>query len=174
MTENGKPPSAFSAYWAAYGGLKGLVRSTYLKLSLAPVLLLWPAWQTDEKNVHAAWVDIAFQVIPSIISFSLGALAIILSLSSGAFLSAIQQSGRDDSLFMKMIATFFHFILVQFLCLFFAIICRFIHLDELSFIGFWLFSYCLASGIAAAVNLVGLAQLKNKSAILEVRSKEQP
>jgi hypothetical protein len=167
MTEGNRPPSAFEAYWTAYGGTGRLLTSAYLQLSLAAPLLLWPAWQIDDQLSYAPWVDIALQVLPSITSFSLGALAIILSLSSGTFLKVIQQSGRDDSLFMKMIATFFHFILVQFLCIFLAIFCLFWTLVPISFLGFWLFSYSLASGVAAAANLVGLALLKNKAASLE-------
>lgn len=167
MADQPKVPSAFSAYWSAYGGWQSLFRSSYLHISLAPALLLWPAWQIDEKINYSPWVDLAFQVIPSLISFSLGSLAIILSLSSGLFLSIIQESGKSDSLFMKMVAVFFHFIFVQFICVFLAIACKFINFVPLSFLGFWFFSYALATGIAAAVNLVGLAQLKNKSAILE-------
>lgn len=169
MADRPKVPSAFSAYWTTYGGWKSLVCSSYLHLSLAPALLLWPAWQVGEPPKVAAWVDLAFQVIPSLISFSLGSLAIILSLSSGLFLKIIQQSGKSDSLFMKMVSVFFHFIFVQFICVLIAIVCKFIYFSPLSFIGFWLFSYALATGIAAAVNLVGLAQLKNKSAELETR-----
>jgi hypothetical protein len=160
-------PSAFDAYWTAYGGWKALIRSSYLWISLAPVVWLWPAWVPKDSKSSGAWVELAFQVIPSVISFSLGALAIIISLSSGAFLKIIQERGSPTSLYMQMVAAFFHFILVQFVCIMIAVIAKFILWDYLSFFGFWVFCYALSCGVAAAVSLVGLAQLRNKSSNIE-------
>jgi hypothetical protein len=162
VSEKEKAPHAFQAYWLAYGGYKVLFRSPYLWLSFGLTCFIVPAWDTRADG-NQIWVGLALQIIPSIVSFSLGAMAIILSVASGKFLSVIQQSGRTDSFFMKMIAAFFHFILVQFIALFAAIFgTLYTHL-ALSFVGCFLFVYSLACGIAAAAALVNVAMIRNKA-----------
>lgn len=162
MSEKEKAPHAFNAYWVAYGGWKVLFKSPYLWLSFGLTCFIVPAWDTRDGG-DQVWVALALQILPSIVSFSLGAMAIILSVASGKFLSVIQQSGRSDSFFMKMIAAFFHFILVQFVALFAAILGTFYEHLIFSFVGCFLFVYSLACGIAAAAALVNVAMIRNKA-----------
>ena len=155
-------PTAFQAYWLAYCGLNTLLKSQYFWLSIGFAIFLVPAWDVREKTT-VPWVSVAFQILPSVVSFSLGAMAIILSISSGMFLKIIQQNGRGDSFFMKVIAAFFHFIFVQFLALFAAIFCNYYVFLWSSLFGFWLFIYSLACGVAAAAALVDVALIRNKA-----------
>lgn len=160
--ESEKAPHAFRAYWNAYGGWKALFQSSYFWISLGVTLFLVPAWDTRAEG-EQIWVSLALQILPSIVSFSLGAMAIILSVASGRFLSVIQQSGKLDSFFMKMIAAFFHFILVQFVAIFAAIVASLYVILPLSFVGCFLFIYSMACGIAAAAALVNIAMIRNKA-----------
>jgi len=67
----------------------------------------------------------------------------MLSFSSGRFLEAIRQSGREDSYFMKMIASFFHFCAILTGALIIAIISHNYQNKYLSMFG----SFCLFYGI---------------------------
>jgi hypothetical protein len=51
--------------------------------------------------------------MPNILGFTVGALAIILAFSNGDFSIYLTQKGNDESLFMKTIANFVHFIVIQ-------------------------------------------------------------
>lgn len=157
-----KAPHAFKAYWDAYGGWKVLRTSPYLWYSFSATLFMVPAWD-NRTHGNQVWADLALQILPSIVSFSLGAMAIILSVASGRFLAVIKQSGRMDSFFMKMIAAFFHFILVQFIAIFVAILGTLYTNLIFSFLGCWLFVYSLACGIAAAAALVSIAMIRNRA-----------
>ncbi len=64
---------------------------------------------------------------------------------------------------MKMIAAFFHFILVQFVAIFAAIVASLYVILPLSFVGCFLFIYSMACGIAAAAALVNIAMIRNKA-----------
>lgn len=92
---SGKIIGGFSAYWIAYGRFTALIRSSYLWLSLGLPLFLWPAWDVSDGK-EAAWAEIAIQVLPSMVSFSLGALSIILNLAPGKFVKIITEEGAND------------------------------------------------------------------------------
>ncbi|AWD21268.1 hypothetical protein B6K69_05955 [Fuscovulum blasticum] len=95
------------------------------------------------------------------VSFSLGALAIVLNMSPGPFFDVIREGGSEKSLYIKFIAVFFHFVLVQMIGVFGAILCLFSATQLTSFLFFWVFCYSIGAGVAAGINLFGLAQLKN-------------
>ena len=161
-SEKEKAPHAFRAYWLAYGGWSALIKSPYLWLSFGLTASMVPLWDIRSTG-NQLWVGLALQILPSIVSFSLGAMAIILSIASGRFLTVIQQNGRADSFFMKMIGAFFHFILVQFIAIFAAILGSAYSNLLLSFVGCFLFVYSLACGVAAAAALVYVATIRNKA-----------
>jgi hypothetical protein len=123
--------------------------------------LLNPLWLVSANDdVDIAWVSIAFSVLPGLTAFSLGAIAIFIALSKGAFLEALQE-GEEQSFFLKVVAAFFHFLLVQFSALFLALWVLAWPSNWLSFFGFTAFVYAIFSGIAAAAILVDVAEIKN-------------
>ena len=158
--------SAFTAYWRTYGGFGELVASLYLWISLAVTLVCRNLWLPAE-NGNFVWHDYAFAVLPGMISFSLGALAIVLAFSNEKFIRIVVEGGKNDFFFIKAVAAFFHFIVVQFL----ALICLFIFLSwpsvMLSFGAFSVFMYAIFTGIAAAAALFGMAEILNASGGLD-------
>ncbi len=157
----------FSIYWTAYGGWKALRSSPYVYISFVPFLLLVGLWWPEQEPNGRQWPLYALSILPALISFSLAAMAIAFSMSSGAYLKLLHKKGASDSLFMKLIAVFFHFILIQVLALLAAMFV--ISCDHWipSAVAFWLLCYALMSGIAAAANLVLIADIKNQASVLD-------
>lgn len=155
----------FKVYWRAYGGFLELFYSPYFVFSWFSAILLHPLWylkqnEANAKAVDPEWIGIAFSVLPSIVGFSLGSIAILVSVSNGRMLKEIQLGG-DESLLMKIAAAFFHFLMLQLLCLVFAIIVKAYPVGFLSYIGMFLLLYALCSGVATASILIFVARLRN-------------
>jgi hypothetical protein len=113
--------NAFQGYWRVFGGVTSLFGSPYLLLAVILVTLTEPIWSVRHGLV---WIEIATAIVPNLLGFALGGMAIMLSFSSGRFLEAIRQNGRSDSYFMKVIASFFHLSLVLSFCLIVSILSR--------------------------------------------------
>jgi hypothetical protein len=56
---------------------------------------------------------VTISIVPSLVGFTVGAFAIILAFSSSKLFVALAEEGRETSLFMKTVANFVHFIIVQ-------------------------------------------------------------
>jgi hypothetical protein len=107
-------------YWRAYGGWRAFAYSPYLHVSLFLTAATWKIWSREE------WWESVGAVIPSLLGFSLGGMAIILSFGGERFLQSI--SGREDgekeeSPYIAVTAAFAHFVLVQVLSLLVSILC---------------------------------------------------
>lgn len=152
-----------ASYWKAYGGIRKLVVSPYIHLSVLLCLACWNLWN------EPGWWELAISIQPSILGFTLGGFAILLASATdrfGAILAHARRHNEDtlDSPLAKLAAAFVHFIIVQFASLVFALIakaaymkpapewapfladCRF----RLSMwaVGFLLFVYALACAVA--------------------------
>lgn len=101
-----------------------------------------PLWMDRYQN-DPFWTGLAVGIIPNLLGFALGGMAIMLSFSSGRFLEAIRQNGKEDSYFMKMIASFFHFSLILTASLILAILSKSISNQCISILGL----FCLFYGI---------------------------
>lgn len=161
----------FTTYWRIYGGFSDLFLSPYFHVSLIFSLLLFPLW------TNPGWWDDVISVTPSIIGFSLGGYAIWLAMGDETFRSLMcgEEDSEDSSPYMDINAAFVHFILIQFLSLFIALLGKAyysfgyvpteyyyigtIHIPiadiynktkfVFSFIGYFVFIYALMSAIAA-------------------------
>ncbi|MGO8739150.1 hypothetical protein [Rhodoblastus sp.] len=95
-------------YWALYGGWWELIKSPYAQSSVV-FGALCSICATPAFDPAATTIS----VVPNVLGFTVGALAIILAFSSADFFRYLTQKGKSDSLFMKTIANFVHFILIQ-------------------------------------------------------------
>lgn len=153
--------TAFETYWKAYGGWLSLLSSGYLWAAIILSILLNPLWIVPSDPEKAVvWAGLAFSILPGLTAFSLGAIAIFLALTKGVFLAAMQDGG-DESFFLKVVAAFFHFLLVQFAALILSLFAVAWPNSWISFLGFTVFLYAVFSGIAAAAILVDVARIKN-------------
>lgn len=155
---------AFKTYWRAYGGFDALVTSWYFWLSVFLTGLLVRAWSAVDIEGRLIWPDYALSIGPSFISFSLGAMAILLAFSNDRFLNLIQEDGADDSYFLQTAASLFHFILMQSLSVLLAIACLGWNYAFVSMFSFLFCVYGILVAVAAASNLLDLAEIMNKLA----------
>jgi hypothetical protein len=153
---------SFQGYWAVYGGLPSLLRSTYFWVAVVVSIISQPFWIKFGKNGEPLWVSITFDVVPSLMGFALGGMAIMLAFSTGRFLEAIRQKGRDDSYFMKVIASFFHFTMVLSLALLLALFSKSFPSKYLSAIGFFMSVYGVLLALATVDHLWQTAGIFNK------------
>lgn len=148
----------FRRYWRIYGGWTALLRSFYLYGALALTATCWPFW--SKPGTESA--QLAIDVVPSIMAFSLGGMAIVLAFSEGRFLKTIRQGGKEQSLFMKVITNFFHFLTVQTLALMSAMIVLAFPEDRIpSGVAFFFLSYSIFTAIASAAGLFNVSRLYN-------------
>lgn len=159
-----------SDYWKAYGGLKALLGSPYLHISFVISALLWPIWLENSN-----WFSIAIAVMPNMMAFSLGTIALLMAFGDEKYREILANAGKEVAPFVQMSATFIHFILMQFIALLIALFLQAYHIPpfgwfvsaisslgidfewvskfarvSLWYLGFTAFCYALTCSIAAA------------------------
>lgn len=160
------PFKGLRRYWKAYGGWAAILGSPYFRRCLFPVILLFPLWLLPLQGPYI-WVDLALAIIPALLSFSLAALAILLSMPSGQFFKILTDSEGGDSFYMAVSSTFTHFILVQIWTLLTIGLALAFPYPGTSGLGFFSFCYSLSCGLAAVSTLMSYANLRNEAAELE-------
>lgn len=98
-------------YWTAYGGTKALIRSPYLHIAALVLLTSYHYWSTT------SWWEQPLSIIPNLLGFSLGGLAMLLSFGNAEFQKFISEkdenSPSDPTAFIEVSASFVHFMLLQ-------------------------------------------------------------
>lgn len=159
--------TSIAQYWYVYGGFWSLTRSTYFGLAVVSVLVGLDSWWIKVCGEVPVWREFAIAVIPSVLGFALGGMAIMLAFSTDRFLFAIKQGGKDDSYFMKVVASFFHLTIVLVTCMFCAlfldpkIVPRILAI-AISGIGFFTLSYGMLLIISTAAALWHTARIFNR------------
>ncbi|AKR56286.1 hypothetical protein XM25_10860 [Devosia sp. H5989] len=154
----------FSRYWGLYGGLRALLRSPYLYCALLVTVLCEPFWTKIDPQGESSWAQTSIDIIPSLLGFSMGGMAIMLAFSNATIFTAITQKGKPNSLFLTVVANFYHFILFQIISIILAIGTRaFPSVRPLSFFGFWAMIYAILVALATAGQLLRMAEVFNKA-----------
>lgn len=102
----------FVAYWKAYGGWTALLGSPYLHLSVVISAALFGWWG------NPGWWTNSISLISSLLGFSLGGFAILLTLGNETFMRVMSAASSPDKTPSKtplliLSSSFVHFILVQ-------------------------------------------------------------
>ena len=97
----------------------------------------------------------------------------MLAFSSAAQFKVIAEKGEKNSLFAKVVANFFHFVLVQGLTLSFALLVKACPSNVLSGIGFLLLAYSIAVAVATAGQLLNIGIILNATASLSDENKDK-
>lgn len=100
-------------------------------------------------------------VVPSLLGFALGGMAIMLAFSSGKFLEAIRQRGKDNSYLRKIMASFFHFCVVLTAATILAYVSKFYSNDYLSAAGVFCSFYGVLLVLATASRIWHTARIFN-------------
>lgn len=101
-------------------------------------------------------------VVPALMAFTLAGMAIVLALSGKKFTAAIREDGASNSMFMKVVVLFFHFIVVQSLALVSALFsASYPKEDWIAGFAFFLTTYGIASAVAIAAMLLNVSRIYN-------------
>jgi hypothetical protein len=120
-----------SSYWAIYGGWRAVIRSPALLVSIVITAVCFPYWK------NGTWPEATLSIVPNLLGFSLGAMAVILAFPSAAAFKIFAERGREDSYYMDMASKFAHFIFVQVLAIMFALIGKAYCFWIFYFLAFW-------------------------------------
>lgn len=155
------PVSSFLVYWNAYGRKHALFKSFYFWASIVIAIIV--GYVNLFRLEPWAWQKDVISVIPTIFGFSLGGFAILVGFGNEDFRKRIcgKNTKSEISLYMKVNAAFFHFIFVQFICLFYTIFVNSMDLADFwpcYFVGIFLFFYALFTIIAIAFAVLRLAR----------------
>lgn len=106
----------------------------------------------------------AIAIIPCLLGFSVGAMAIILAFSSSKIFTLIAEEGHERSLFVNMVTSFVHFIVVQTICLCLSVLSTFApkFFPLKMIIGVMLF-YAIFTAVSVGMQLFGVALIYNKN-----------
>jgi hypothetical protein len=105
-------PSGLRDFWSDFGGLRAQFATPYFWAAVVASAALYPLW------TKPGWWQLALDMIPSLLGFSLGGFAIFLAFSNERFLSLIAGNAPDDkngelSPYIQFANPFMHFIVVQ-------------------------------------------------------------
>ena len=156
----------FRQYLAVYGGARQFLRSPYLHISVALTVVTLIFWPLKDGIAIGSASEIAISVLPNLLGFTVGALAIVLAFSSAAIFKFIAQDGKPDSFFMSLTANLVHFILVQVVALTVGIIGKSLASRAVDDIALFLLFYAVLVVLSAAVQLFHTAVIYNMHASL--------
>ena len=180
-------------YWKIYGKSKALVSSPYLHAAIIFSLILWPI---SQKIFHDwTWYDLCLDVLPNLLGFTLGGYAMLLAVGDEKFRETLTGPEDDDekeeeedaqgvkedgekndstSPFLEVNGAFLHFILMQMLAIFLALIGLAMgkSVGYFAWLGFTIFVYALLTSVAAAFAILRMADWYDEFASDERKAKE--
>lgn len=103
-------------YFRAYGGWRGVAGSPLFLASLFIAAVSYRHW------LNPTWTSLAYDLLPSLLGFSLGTYAILFSLITARVKGALRAVKNNDAIsaLEQVNATFFHFIFIQVVALVWA------------------------------------------------------
>lgn len=152
-------------YWDAYGGWREFFLSLYLWIAFILTVILAPLW-LNTKDGEAVWATMPTSILPNLLGFSMGGMAIMLAFAGSKVFIYITQEGKQHSYFIKIVASFYHFIIVQSAAIILGIVCQTYPNWILSFFGFWAMIYALLVAPATAAQLFNTARIANVAATI--------
>ncbi|WP_421789898.1 hypothetical protein [Hyphobacterium sp.] len=118
------------------------------------------AAQRDQSGSFL-WPDIGLAILPSLLGFTLGGMAILLAVAGTEQFKRIFGEGKDDSLFVKELASMFHFVFIQSVAIIVFIVVKYSDMIFISYIGFFLLIYSLSMAISLGMRLFMLGRVLN-------------
>lgn len=122
------------------------------------MVVLRPLW------CPGTWTQLGMDLIPSLLGFSIGAMAIMLALPGMPVFKFLADDGAPDSKFMEMASRLIHFIVVQVISIAMVFVAKAYPSGVTNGIGFLFMMYALFSAVAAGLSIFGLARALNFSA----------
>jgi hypothetical protein len=107
--------------------------------------------------------DIALAIVPNLLGFSIGAMAIVLAFPTSAMFEIISEDGRDDSYYLDLAARFVHFIFVQVATLVAGLAARGFPNFVFSYVALFFLAYAILTAALTGLALFEIAVFYNKS-----------
>lgn len=152
----------FSDYIEYFGSLKDIIYTPYFHLAI-----FFSTVSVFLSENPSEWLRYAIEVVPSLLGFSLGGYAILISFGDQDFrkyLATKKVNGNNNSIFLILNGTFLHFIIMQVSAL--TISTLFLVLDIkkpiLNFMGCTFFYYTLIFCVAVAFEIKTLSKWYKK------------
>jgi hypothetical protein len=156
--------AAVRHYFVVYGGFPALLRSPYLLIAIiASSVCFWLAPKPAAGHLFGA-SDIAISVLPNLLGFAVGALAIVLAFSTAEIFEALAERGDPQSFFITLTANLVHFIFVQVITLTVAMMAKLINSMTLDVVTMFLLFYAVLVILSAAIQLFETAIIYNMNA----------
>lgn len=107
------------SYWTSYGGWGAFFRSPFILIASIAAAI------TTYDFLDGNWSDLAIQIVPAVLGFTLGGYAILVSFAASDFRNAMMGRFKDgtQSPLMEINSAFFHFFVFQSATFLFAFIC---------------------------------------------------
>lgn len=155
------PGKSFLIYWNAYGRKNALLASLYFWTSLFLAFLI--IFVDIFKENTWQWQKDVISIIPTVFGFSVGGFAILIGFGNEKFREKMCYKKKDKnfSIYIKVNAAFFHFIFVQFSCLFYTILVTSLNIHNIfpfNFFGIFIFIYAIFTILAIAFAILRLAR----------------
>jgi hypothetical protein len=148
------------AYWSAYGGWWAVVSSPYLQIAL--VLSVIYALVQGVDGAASVGIDL----FSSLLGFTIGAVAIVLAVSATDVFVFLAEDGEPHSFFIKMVANFVHYTIVQALGLVVSVLTEGVGCG-VGFLATLLIFYAIVVSISIAFQLFDMARVYNTHAGLK-------
>lgn len=142
-------------YWTAYGGFRSIVRSPVFLLAGFLTIAFHPLWW------EGAWAEKTISIVPNLLGFTLGAMAIVLAFPGSRLFKFLVEKGRSDSYYLGLAARFVHFIFVQVFAILLALAGISYSSAILGFFGTWSLVYAILCAAMTGLALFGIAQMNN-------------
>lgn len=163
-------------YWQGYGRFKSLLHSPYFHIAIALTLITVGFWKDN------AWWEHNLSILPNLLGFTLGGLAVFLCLGTEDLKIAMMQSNDGDattSPYMKVISSFVHFSIIQTLAIIIGILANAASLTSkpnfvcdsinnflgfiIGLVGYGLFFYSLLLAIALTLSIYKMSSLSTQA-----------
>ncbi len=151
-------------YTDGYGGFSKIFSSFYFIFSIFLTIFMCGEWINN-----CSWIDNVKTIIPALLGFSLAAYTLLSTFGEDDFRRLISQRRKNqttETLYMQANAAFVHFIIIQLLSLFLALIGKTVinimptyGIMIFSGISTLIFAYALLLCLATIINIYRIARV---------------
>lgn len=151
----------FRAYFAVYRSGRGIFSSPYLHLSI--ILGIAIRLIGVPQNGYG---QIIIGILPNLLGFTIGGMAIVLSVAGHKIFRTLAEEGQPDSFFIKLIASVLHYVVTQVVTLSLGVMFFEKQQIIIDLILITSLSYCLLLASSIGIQLFQMAKIYNSYASL--------
>jgi hypothetical protein len=166
IDENSASYAELKGYWSAYGGIAAIKKSPAVRISFILTVLCSPYWVTRP------WQESTVSIVPNLLGFTLGAMAVVLAFPSTRMFEVIAEKGAADSYYIDMASKFVHFIFVQVIAILIVLVGKAYNFSFIGAIGFFFLCYAVLCAAMTGLALYGVAQIFNHPGSVALLEKE--